>query len=329
MMMSRNLCIIPISIFIIVSGVFLRNEVLAASINATITTGIFAPDAPINLAATVGDRSVELSWSPPHSNGGSAIFDYVVEYKLSSGGVWSTFEDGVNASTAVIVTSLSNDNSYDFRVSAVNSIGQGLASAEVSATPGPPAQVLIRDFSSLTVPSIATDVRITNEGSVAYEYQYTWCVTDSDANLCGGGDDIFSSSAAKFISPGENFDATLSSTVLSAGDYWFHIDVQFGSDSSQANQSFTAVAQAPVTISQRGGGSGGGGATVVSTLCNGADFNHDNKVSSIDFSILLAFWKTAPPFKNACVDINADNQVNSVDFSILLYQWGKKPIPFK
>jgi hypothetical protein len=65
------------------------------------------------------------------------------------------------------------------------------------------------------------------------------------------------------------------------------------------------------------------------TSCIGADFNHDGKVNSVDFSIMLAFWKTAYPFKNACVDINKDKQVNSVDFSILLYQWGKDPVLFK
>jgi hypothetical protein len=59
-------------------------------------------------------------------------------------------------------------------------------------------------------------------------------------------------------------------------------------------------------------------------MCTGADFNHDSKVNSIDFSILLAFWKTSWPFKNPCVDTNDDKQVNSVDFSIMMYQWGAK-----
>jgi len=58
-------------------------------------------------------------------------------------------------------------------------------------------------------------------------------------------------------------------------------------------------------------------------VCSGADFNHDGKVNSVDFSILLAFWQKSSPFKNPCVDINKDSKVNSVDFSILLYQWKK------
>ncbi|MEI8248888.1 MAG: dockerin type I domain-containing protein [Candidatus Taylorbacteria bacterium] len=56
---------------------------------------------------------------------------------------------------------------------------------------------------------------------------------------------------------------------------------------------------------------------------NKADFNRDGKVNSIDFSILLYFWKTKSPFSNPSVDINKDGKVNAVDFSILLYNWGK------
>lgn len=81
----------------------------------------------------------------------------------------------------------------------------------MTATPGSPAQVLIQSFSDLTAPNISTAIRITNEGSGEYEYQYSWCVTSSQSNLCGGGDDIFGSTAAKLIQPGENFDTVLNS----------------------------------------------------------------------------------------------------------------------
>ena len=294
------------------------------------------PGAPTNLAPTVGDSSVDLSWSAPVSNGGSALTDYVIEYKLTTGGTWAVFADGVNTTPSVTVTGLANDNSYDFRVYAKNAIGTGVASGEVSATPGSPAQVLIQSFTDLTTPSISTAVRITNEGSTAYEYQYTWCITDSALNLCGGIDDIFSSTAAKLIQPLENWDTTLNSTVPTAGNYFFHLNVSFGSDSSQAVQSFTATSATVPPPSGGGGGGGGGGVfippvvpEVPSSSCIGADLNRDGKVNSVDFSVMLSFWKTPSPFKNVCVDINTDKQVNSVDFSILLYQWGKKPVLFK
>ncbi len=390
------------------------------------------PTAPLNLAATVQDSSIDLSWSAPASNGGSSLTDYIIEYKLSSGGTWSVFSDGVGTTPATTVTSLSNDNSYDFRIYAKNIVGTSTASSIVSATPGAPAQVIVQGFSDLTSPSIGTDVRITNEGSITYEYQYTWCITDSSSNQCGGGDDVFSSTAAKLINAGDNFDTTLNSTVPTTGSYWFHITVNFGSDSSVASQSFTAVSGvatapdaptigtatagdgqatvtfiapaydggspvtyytvtsntggfvkysngSPVTLTGLtngqaytfsvtatnaigtstvssssnsvtptatvvvtppsgggGGGGGGGGAGAyiappaqINTSCVGADFNHDGKVNSVDFSIMLSFWKGGTPVKNDCVDTNQDNQVNSIDFSILLYQWGKKPIQIR
>ena len=305
----------------------------ASGASSSVTPAV-VPGVPTNLAATPGDNSAALSWSAPASNGGSAITDYVVQYQLTTGGTWTTFTDGVGTTPATTVTGLANDNSYDFRVYAKNVIGQGSASDVASTTPGSPAQVLIQSFSDLIIPTIGTAVRITNEGSGPYEYQYTWCVTDSALNLCGGGNDVFSSSAAKLISAGTDFDTTLDSTVSSAGNYYFHISVVFGSDSSSANQSFTAVADTPVTppvTSSSGGGGGGGGGggapapITPSTSCVGADLSGDGKVNSVDFSIMLAFWKTSGPFKNGCVDTNNDKRVNSVDFSILLSQWGKSP----
>lgn len=301
------------------------SNIYAADIYATITTGLFVPLQPVNLAVTVGDSSVDLSWSSPFSNGGSAIFDYGIEYKLTTDGVWTTVADGVSADTFGTVTGLSNDNSYDFRVYAINIIGEGPKSSTAQATPGSPAQVLVMSLSDVTIPSIAALVRITNEGAAPYEYQYTWCVTDSDSNVCGGGNDITHATAAKLIQSGENWDTSLSATIPTIGNYWFHVSVAFGSDVSYASQSFTTVNE----TSSSGGGSsssgGGGGAKA----CVGADLNRDKKVNLTDFSILLMFYNTPAPFKNLCVDINKDDKVNVADFSIMLTQWGKKPVPFK
>jgi hypothetical protein len=255
------------------------------------------PNAPTNLAPTIFDSGVSLSWTAPSSDGGSAITDYKVEYKLSSTGVWSVFNDGVSTTPTATITSLSNDNSYDFRVSAINGVGVGSSSASVSATPGAPAQIIVQSFSSLTTPTISTNIRITNEGVSAYEYQYTWCITDSAINLCGGGNDIFSSSAAKLINPGANFDTILNSTVPSAGNYWFHAVVNYGSQSSSAGQSFTALSTSGT-----------------------ADLSSDGIVDIVDFSILMYHWGTS----NATADINHDGTVDLADFSIMMYYWNRR-----
>lgn len=165
------------------------------------------------------------------------------------------------------MTGLSNRRSYDFRIRALNSIGQSIPSDTISATPGEPAQVLIQSFSDSIAPSIATTVRITNEGAREYEYQYVWCVTNSATNFCGGGDDIFSASNAKLIQSGENWDTTLYSNILTSGNFWFHVQVTYGSEVSSAHQSFIAtVTNIPNDPPDSGGGSSGGGGGSLSSL---------------------------------------------------------------
>lgn len=93
------------------------------------------PSAPTNLSATPASSQVALTWSAPSSDGGASITDYLVQYKETSSGSWSTFNDGVSATTGATVTSLTNGTQYDFRVYAINSVGQGASSSVVNATP--------------------------------------------------------------------------------------------------------------------------------------------------------------------------------------------------
>jgi hypothetical protein len=192
-----------------------------------------------------------------------------------------------------------------------------------------PAQVIINSISDSSAPSVAANVTITNEGLSGNEYQYEWCVVSTIDNQCGGGDDTFHAIAAKYINAGEDFNTTLTADVPNvAANYYFKVIVYFGTDSSGASRSFSATVAGGNTGGTTGGGGGGGGGSTPSTPvtptgCKRADFNCDAKVSSIDFSILLYFWKAKPPFSNPGVDINKDSKVDSVDFSILLYEWGK------
>ncbi|MBU4452632.1 hypothetical protein KKH24_00005, partial [Patescibacteria group bacterium] len=119
---------------------------------------------------------------------------------------------------------------------------------------GSPAQVLINSMSDLSVPSIAANVTISNEGAASYEYQYEWCVVSAEDNACGGGNDVFYSSAAKYILTGEDWDTTLNATVPDTGDYWFKLVVYFGTEASGASQTFTAVEEDEEVISSGGGG---------------------------------------------------------------------------
>jgi hypothetical protein len=102
-----------------------------------------APSQPISVIASDGDAESTLTWSAPSSSNGSAITDYVINYSTTSGGPYTTFNDGVSTSRTSTVTGLSNGVPYYFTVSAVNAAGTGTASAETAAvTPLAPAPVI-------------------------------------------------------------------------------------------------------------------------------------------------------------------------------------------
>jgi hypothetical protein len=107
---------------------------------------------------------------------------------------------------------------------------------------GAPAQVIINRISDWTVDSIAAEVTITNEGGGEFEYKYEWCVVSSEANQCGGGDDVYHGTGAKLIAPGIDFNTTLTATVPNVGDYYFKLVVYYGTASSGSSRTFTATA---------------------------------------------------------------------------------------
>ncbi len=94
-------------------------------------SGATAPDAPTSFSGTAGLQQVALSWTAP-SNGGSAITDYLVEYR-TGGNSFATWNDGVGTSTSTTITGLATSTAYDFKVYAINAIGTSTA-ATVSAT---------------------------------------------------------------------------------------------------------------------------------------------------------------------------------------------------
>src|SRR5262249_55465602 len=86
------------------------------------------PAAPTGLVASPGDGQVTLSW-----NAASGSTSYNV-YRGTASGTETLVRSGVTGTTTTD-TALANGTTYYYRVSAVNAVGEGRASAEVSATP--------------------------------------------------------------------------------------------------------------------------------------------------------------------------------------------------
>lgn len=83
--------------------------------------GISAPSPVTDLAVTGSAGAIDLTWSSP-SNGGSAIINYIVEYKLSSDSEWTEFyhSSDVSATTSATIGGLTEEEDYDARVKPVN-----------------------------------------------------------------------------------------------------------------------------------------------------------------------------------------------------------------
>ncbi|MFI5934531.1 fibronectin type III domain-containing protein [Actinoplanes sp. NPDC051494] len=97
----------------------------SASVPVTPVSGL--PGAPTGLAATRGDRSVTLSWSPPADEGGSPVTSYDVS--VDGGATWTAL--GPDR----VVGGLTNGTAYTFWVRARNDAGPGPASGSATATP--------------------------------------------------------------------------------------------------------------------------------------------------------------------------------------------------
>ena len=93
-----------------------------------------APGAPTWGNFTTATRSITVRWTAPSSNGGSAITGYQIEYRRGTSGSWTDGPDpGVNA-TSRTISGLIPNTSYQFRIRAINGVGNGTWSSNKSGT---------------------------------------------------------------------------------------------------------------------------------------------------------------------------------------------------
>ena len=108
----------------------------AAFYNITVTRAGSVPAAPTGLTATADEAggAVTLSWTAPTS-GTVSRYDYQQKAGTGVYSAWTPIPGSGASTTSYIVTGLTNDTAYAFRVRAVNSAGAGAASNEATATP--------------------------------------------------------------------------------------------------------------------------------------------------------------------------------------------------
>ena len=119
------------------------------------------PGAPTWGAFTTATRSLTLRWTAPSSNGGSAVTGYEIEYRRGTSGSWTDGPDpGANA-TSRTISGLTPNTTYQFRIRAINAVGNGTWSANKTGRTRQltaPSAVRINSTQNWTIPSSWGDV---------------------------------------------------------------------------------------------------------------------------------------------------------------------------
>ncbi len=149
------------------------------------------PDAPDTPTLTAGDAKIDISWSEPSNNNGSAVTDYDVRYRACTAtpktctssptwGSWSTISH-TGTATAASKTSLTNGTAYQVQVRAQNANGESPYSNSASAIPAgkpkkPATPTVTTGDQQLTVSWTAPS----DNGSAITGYTVQYCTSTDD-----------------------------------------------------------------------------------------------------------------------------------------------------
>ena len=108
---------------------------LGAFLTEALTTATTVASAPGQLRAIeISQTSLTLAWSLPALNGGASINDYQVEVSANGGANWKVVPHEAANNLSIQVTGLPSGTTRLFRVAAVNEVGIGAYSTQISAT---------------------------------------------------------------------------------------------------------------------------------------------------------------------------------------------------
>ncbi|HET6508231.1 MAG TPA: DUF4082 domain-containing protein [Baekduia sp.] len=124
------------------------NGQMSSASNAVTPTAATAPDAPTGVTVATGNATAKLTWSPPASDGGSAITGYTVTPYVN--GVAQTTTTAGASATSATITGLANGTPYTFKVSATNGVGSTASTAGAAETPGS----TLLDFGTPATPDV-------------------------------------------------------------------------------------------------------------------------------------------------------------------------------
>lgn len=112
------------------------------------------PTAPERLMYTERTKSsITLDWKPPRSDGGSPILGYIVEKRRHDSKDYERVNARLCPKTSLLVEKLDELHMYEFRVKAVNEIGE--------SEPSLPLNVVIQDDEGIS--ALKKSIEISSE----------------------------------------------------------------------------------------------------------------------------------------------------------------------
>ena len=204
-----------------------------------------SPDAPTIIGVTGGDQFVNIAFSVNADND-SPISTYKYKYSSNSGTSWSDWIQRSTGTTAspIKVIGLSNGETYQFKIRAVNALGDGLISSISSSlmSVGAPAKPTITNVAAGNASVTITFINGSDNGSNITSYQYAY--------LTNGGSSwsswIYPSSGTTSISG--TTSRSLIATNLTNGSM-YSLKIRAWNDGGPGAESDKSILVNPILIS--------------------------------------------------------------------------------
>ncbi len=163
--------------------------------------------APNNLTAQadsdLNPGQLRLSWNAPSNNGNANITDYRIQYRASGSSSWTTYNDGVSTNTSTIISGLSSNQEFEFRVAAINQAGIGAYSNTASSRLSYLTLSISNGNMTINLTPMPTDEQsVVNTVNVETNYVAGYTLRlDSGSNLNSSRRLIHSNDSSFYISP--------------------------------------------------------------------------------------------------------------------------------
>ncbi|MEY3076858.1 MAG: hypothetical protein RLZZ131_984 [Actinomycetota bacterium] len=195
------------------SGTYARasdDVVMSGTITPATTPGPTASGT-----SSMSDSRIDITWTAPSDNGGSAITGYLIEYSATS----ATYNESITAlasDTRLAITGLTNGLSYYVRIKALNSVGQGSA---VDYAAG--SAILVKGTAGSTVGAVTSITRTSATLSATINARgntttptLTWGLVDGSQTNIGlaavTSDNVNVTSNISGLLPGRRYQVTSS-----------------------------------------------------------------------------------------------------------------------